>query len=104
MTDIPNKMTIKNSSGESREVPIPEHIQIEMAACAAMDDLGVAWLRFGATFLASVQACNSAKVSSDPSEVQVEWAQSLLLLQAALHPLETASKELIDKMSKMLGV
>ncbi len=39
---MPDKMHYRDSAGNTWTEPIPKHVQVEMAACLALDQLGAA--------------------------------------------------------------
>lgn len=101
MTD---KMTLRDSSGQTWSVPIPEHVQVEIAACGAMDALRAALVEAENYLVLCRATCNAMAHARTPSEVQGEFDSSLQVLKMSFGVVDTHAKALITAVSTMLAV
>jgi len=104
MTDKYDKMTFRDSAGNTWSEPIPDHVQVEIAACLALDQLKAALVAANNAMKACRDACGIMAEETEAKQVHAQWIGAMTLMEDALRPVDTAGQALITAVSTMLAV
>jgi len=99
---VPTELHFRDASGQSWTVPIPEDIQLDVAACMAMDQLRAGLTQVARTLAACHDTCHALR-DVNP-EVHAAYLQSLRQVEAAFDPTDASARALMSAVSKMLGL
>lgn len=103
-SSIPTEMQFRDSAGRTRTMPIPEHVQVEIAACTAMDTLAAALSLATRNFEACRVACDAIASTTHAPRVHGEFSTALRSLVSTYRPVEISAQALMAAVSKMLAV
>ncbi len=97
-------MYFKDSSGRTWSEPIPEHVQIEMAACLALGHLEVALAEAKTIMATSSTDCEALATEGDAKLVHAKWTGNLADTTRVFRRIDISGQALIDAVRKMLNV
>lgn len=103
-TDKPSLTTYTTSDGRTWVEPIPEPVQRELAACAAIDTLGARIRASGEATEAALHAVQAASAETPPRELIAAWAEHNAALIAVIADLTQAGADTIDAVRRSLGL
>jgi len=104
MTDSYDKLTFRDSAGRTWTKPIPEHVQVEIAACIALDQLKAALVAANNALKDCRDACEIMAEETEAKQVHAQWIGAMTLMEDALRPVDTAGQALITAVSTMLAI
>ena len=104
-TNKPNVTTYTTSDGRTWVEPIPEQVQRELAACAAIDALGARIRASSQATEAAQRALQAASAeTTPPKELIATWAEHNAALTAVIADLTQAGADTIDAAQRSLGL
>jgi len=103
-TNKSNVTTYTTSDGRTWVEPIPEQVQRELAACAAIDILGARVQASGEATEAALRAVQAASAETPPKELIAAWAEHNAALIAVIADLTRAGTDTIDAVQRSLGL
>ena len=104
MTDKHDKTTFRDSAGNTWSEPVPEHVQIELEACLALDRLKSALAAADVAMEACRDACTAMTEEAEARQVHAQWTGAIAVMEDAFRPVETAGQALIAAVRTMLAV